>query len=87
MKSSPGLSRARIYTRYLIAPDPPVAAFIGQRERQTWVFGKDESAYVLLDENRGFNVTFRGAKPIPDEDYARYRERPAAQRAVYLRCA
>jgi hypothetical protein len=69
-----GLSRARIYTRYLIAPDPPVAAFIGQRERQTWVFGKDESAYVLLDENRGFNVTFRGAKPIPDEEYARYRE-------------
>jgi hypothetical protein len=69
-----GLSRARIYTRYLIAPDPPVAAFIGQRERQTWVFGKDESAYVLLDENRGFNVTFRGAKPVPDEDYARYRE-------------
>jgi len=69
-----GLSRARIYTRYLIAPDPPVAAFLGQRERQTWVFGRDESAYVLLDENRGYNVTFRGAKPIPDEDYARYRE-------------
>ena len=67
-----GLSKARIYTRYLIPPDPPVAAFLGQRERQ--VFGKDETAYVLFDENRGFNVTYRGAKPIPDDDYARYRE-------------
>lgn len=67
-----GLSKARIYTRYLIPPDPPVAAFLGQRERQ--VFGKDETAYVLFDENRGFSVTFRGAKPIPDDDYARYRE-------------
>ncbi len=67
-----GLSKARIYTRYLVAPDPPVAAYLGQRERQ--VFGKDEVAYVLFDENRGFNVTYRGAKPIPDEDYQRYRE-------------
>jgi hypothetical protein len=67
-----GLSLARIYTRYLTPPDPPVAAFIGQRERQ--VFGKDETAYVLLDENHGFNVTYRGARPVPDADYARYRE-------------
>ncbi|MGO9242316.1 MAG: hypothetical protein ACLQBJ_16055 [Bryobacteraceae bacterium] len=67
-----GLSLARIYTRYLTPPDPPAVAFIGQRERQ--VFGKDETAYVLLDENRGFNVTYRGAKPIQDPDYARYRE-------------
>jgi len=67
-----GLAQARIYTRYLIAPDPPTVAFIGQRERQ--VFGKDEKAYVLLDENRGFDVTYRGAKPVPKEDYQRYRE-------------
>ena len=67
-----GLSKARIYVRYLIAPEPPVAGFMGQRERQ--VFGKDETAYVLLDEKQGYNVSFRGAKPFTATDYERYRE-------------
>jgi len=67
-----GLSRAKMYIRYLTAPDPPVTAFIGQRERQ--VFGKDETAYVLFDERQGYNVTYRGAKPYSAEDYERYRE-------------
>ena len=67
-----GLSRSKIYTRYLTAPDPPVVGFLGQRQRQ--VFGKDETAYVLLDEERGYNVTYRGARPVPAVDYERYRE-------------
>lgn len=67
-----GLSKAKIYVRYLVAPDPPVAAFFGQRERQ--VFGKDETAYVLFDEKQGYNVTYRGAKPYSAADYERYRE-------------
>ncbi len=67
-----GLSRAKIYVRYLVAPEPPVVAFLGQRERQ--VFGKDETAYVLFDEKQGYNVTYRGAKPYTASDYERYRE-------------
>ncbi len=67
-----GLSKAKIYIRYLVAPEPPVVAFLGQRERQ--VFGKDETAYVLFDEKQGYNVTYRGAKYFTAEDYQRYRE-------------
>jgi hypothetical protein len=67
-----GLSKAKIYVRYLIAPEPPVAGFLGQRERQ--VFGKDETAYVLFDEKQGYNVSYRGAKPYTAADYEKYRE-------------
>lgn len=67
-----GLSLAKIYVRYLVPPEPPVVAFIGQRERQ--VFGKDETAFVLFDEKQGYNVTYRGAKPYTAADYERYRE-------------
>lgn len=67
-----GLSHARIYTRYLIRPEPPVAGFFGVRERQ--VFGKNEDAHVLLTETGGYDVTFRGARPLPDEQLERYRE-------------
>jgi len=66
------LSKAKIYVRYLVAPEPPVPAFMGQRERQ--VFGDDETAYVLFDEQHGYNVTYRGAKPYIAADYERYRE-------------
>src|SRR2546425_842084 len=37
-----GLSIARIYTRYLTRPEPPVPDYIGVRERQT--FGKNEES-------------------------------------------
>lgn len=67
-----GLSKAKIYVRYLVAPEPPVVAFQGQRERQ--VFGKDETAYVLFDEKQGYNVSYRGAKPYTIADYEKYRE-------------
>ena len=67
-----GLSKAKMYVRYLIEPDPPVVAFLGQRERQ--VFGKDETAYVLFDEKQGYNVTYRGAKPYPASEFERHRE-------------
>ena len=68
-----GLSKAKIYVRYLTAPEPPVVAFHGQRERQ--VFGdKDETAYVLFDEKQAYNVSYRGAKPFSAADYERYRE-------------
>jgi hypothetical protein len=67
-----GLSFAKIYTRYLVRPEPPVPAFFGLRERQA--FGKKEDSSVLLTETEGYNVTYRGAYPVPQDQYERFRE-------------
>jgi hypothetical protein len=67
-----GLSIAKIYTRYLPKPQPPVAGFFGVRERQA--FGKKEDSAVLFDDEQGFEITFRGARPLPDAQIQRYRE-------------
>jgi hypothetical protein len=62
-----GLSRAKIYTRYLNgAPKDGLA----QRERQS--FGKDEDYLILFTENKGYQVTYRGAKPLAEERLQRH---------------
>ena len=69
-----GLSRARIYTRYVTAPEPAKDGFLGVRERQG--FGKkEEDWYVIFNENgEGYEVTFRGAKPVPPATLRRWRD-------------
>jgi len=67
-----GLSIAKIYTRYLTVDPAKSAHELGQRERQS--FGKNEDWATVLREDGGANITYRGPKPIPDEDYERYRE-------------
>jgi len=68
-----GLSVAHIYVRYLTRPEPPQPAFFGQRERQA--FGKDQSSAVLFNEKgEGFELTFRGARPLPDATLDRYKD-------------
>lgn len=68
-----GLSKTRIMTRYLVRPEPPQAGFFGIRVRQ--VFGKDEeTATVFLEDGKGWDITYRGARPIPDNDMTRFRE-------------
>jgi hypothetical protein len=67
-----GLSFAKIYTRYLIRPEPPVAGFFGVREREA--FGRKEDSAVLLTETEGYNVTYRGAYPLSQDEYERFRE-------------
>jgi hypothetical protein len=74
-----GLSRAKIYTRYLTRPEPPVADFIGVRERQN--FGNKEDSGVLFNELGGWEITFRGARPLADERLAAYRE--SVQRSIF----
>ena len=65
-----GLSRATIYTRYLPALNPGELAV---RERQA--FGKDQDSAVLLLENGdGWEVTFRGARPLPKAQLDRYHD-------------
>jgi len=65
------LSRAKIYTRYLIRPEPPAAGFFGVRERQA--FGSREDSAVLFTNGEGYEITFRGARPLPDATMDRYR--------------
>lgn len=68
-----GLAVARIYTRYLTRPEPPVPDFIGVRERQS--FGKKkEETYVLFNETGAWDVGYRGARPMPDAQKERYKE-------------
>ncbi len=68
-----GLSRATIYTRYLTRPTPPGPASLYVRERQS--FGKEEnSGAVLFADGQGYQITFRGARPLPSETVERYRD-------------
>ncbi len=65
-----GLSIATIYTRYLPAFKPGQLAI---RERQ--MFGKHQDFGVLLTEDgEGWDVTFRGARPLPKAQMERYRD-------------
>ena len=65
-----GLSRAKIYTRYLMQPSPKGLAV---REKQS--FGKDEDTSVLFNEQgEGWELTFRGARPIAPDRLARYED-------------
>ncbi|MCL5743717.1 MAG: hypothetical protein M1541_07290 [Acidobacteria bacterium] len=67
-----GLARAKVYTRYLTRPEPPQLGFFGVRERQN--FGKKEEYGVLFAEGKGYDITFRGARPIGEDVVARYIE-------------
>lgn len=67
-----GLSFAKVYTRYLTRPEPPVAGFFGVREREA--FGKKEESSVLFTENEGYDINFRGAHTIAPDVYERFRE-------------
>lgn len=68
-----GLARATIYTRYLTPPNPSAAGELLLRERQS--FGKEEnSGAVLFTGGAGYEVTFRGARPLAADRVDRYRE-------------
>jgi hypothetical protein len=67
------LSQARIYTRYLTRPEPPRMGFFGLRERQSFGKGKEDYA-VLFTEDAAYQITFRGARPLPKESEERFRD-------------
>ena len=76
-----GLSIAKIYTRYLTRPEPPVPDFLGVRERQA--FGKKENSAVILADGKGYEITFRGARPLPDTTIERFKE-SALRNVLYI---
>ena len=67
-----GLAVARIYTRYLSHPDSAATGQIYLREREG--FGKDEFQSFLFREDGGWEITFRGAQPLPDERVANFKD-------------
>lgn len=67
-----GLSIAKIYTRYLTVNPLNSAHELGVRERQA--FGKNEDSAVVFREEGAASINWRGAKQLPAEDFARYRE-------------
>ena len=68
-----GLSRATISTRYLPRPNPLVLGSLLVRERQS--FGKEErSGAALFTDGQGYEITFRGARPLPSQTVERYKE-------------
>ena len=68
-----GLSLATIYTRYLTRPEPPVPDTLQVREREA--FGKNQDSAVLFNEKGdGYEITWRGARPLPDDTLQRYKD-------------
>jgi hypothetical protein len=65
-----GLSVVRIYTQYLDKPGPN--GFPAVRERQA--FGKKFDDAIVFAEGAAHEVTFRGARPLPDDRLRRYIE-------------
>ena len=65
-----GMARAKIYTRYL---DMPQKGELAIRERQA--YGKEEEqAIVFFPDGAGWEVTFRGARPLAQDRIDRYRD-------------
>lgn len=70
-----GLSKARVFTRYLTRPEPPQVGFFGLRERQSFGHEKDKEDYaVLFTEDAGWQITFNGARPLPKDSEDRFRD-------------
>lgn len=62
-----GLDLAQIYVEYL---DSAPKGGIAIRERE--LLGKKRDYSYLFLPTEGWDVTFRGARPVPDEDWERY---------------
>jgi hypothetical protein len=65
---------AKIYTRYLTPPGVPVPGQLYVEERQS--FGVDERYGFILftPAPEAWEVTFRGARPLTDDQIARYKD-------------
>jgi hypothetical protein len=62
-----GLSPAKVYTKYLPA-GPPL------REVQRQVLGSKDDETVILTATEGWDITYRGAEPLPAERLDQFRD-------------
>jgi len=67
-----GMATEALYTTYLPLSDPPVPGFLGVRVREARgrkpedVTGKKQDDVILYGDGTGYEVTFRGARPLSD---------------------
>jgi hypothetical protein len=67
-----GMATDALYTTYLPRPDPPVVGFLGVRVRDARgrkpedVVLKKQDDVILYGDGTGYEVTFRGARPLSD---------------------
>lgn len=66
-----GLDRAVIYTRYADGAKPGQLAV---RERESFGKKKEEDGAVLFTETEGYDISFRGARPLSKERFDRYED-------------
>jgi hypothetical protein len=67
-----GMAADALYTNYLPLPNPPEPGFLGVRVRDARgrkpedVTGKRQDDVILYIDGTGYEVTFRGARPLSD---------------------
>ncbi len=67
-----GLSIAKISTRYITVADGRTGQDLGIRERQS--FGKTEDYATVFREDKAAEINWRGSKPLPADQFDRYRD-------------
>ncbi len=67
-----GLSIAHLYTRYAVPMPPIPTSYYGIYEKQA--FGKKQDSSVLFNPDGGYELTFRGVRPLPDDSIVKHRE-------------
>jgi len=67
-----GLSLATIYTKYLEPAASPAPGSLGIVERQSFGKRDREDTAVLFVNGAGYQINFRGARPLPDATLERY---------------
>lgn len=68
-----GLAIVTIYTRYDPKPSSPEPGWIGVRERRD--YGKNADYSFLFTDGKIFDITFRGARPLPEARLREYQDR------------
>lgn len=68
-----GLTVMTMYTEYEPKPASPPPGWFGVRDRRD--IGKKKGYFVLFMNGKGFEVTYRGARPFPEDYMRQYRDR------------
>ena len=76
-----GLELFHSYTQYA---EPAVATDLGIQERQ--LLGKKQDYSYLFLPNQGWDITYRGARPVEQEDWSRYVRNTRNDILYILRC-
>lgn len=68
-----GLTVMTMYTEYEPKPASPPPGWLGVRDRRD--IGKKKGYFVLFAGGQGYEVTYRGARPFPEDYMRQYRDR------------